>query len=85
MHGTVHLRTRLEPGATVPIGWVAIGDPARILPPGEHDAIWRVQEPLDFPQWVYGVDRSAPDMMVEVTRRLARALGPHAGDGVVEP
>jgi carbonic anhydrase/acetyltransferase-like protein (isoleucine patch superfamily) len=31
VHGTVHLRTRLEPGATVPIGWVAVGDPARIF------------------------------------------------------
>lgn len=33
VHATVHLRTRLEPGAIVPIGWVAVGDPARILPP----------------------------------------------------
>ena len=31
VHATVHLRTRLAPGATVPIGWVAVGDPARIL------------------------------------------------------
>ena len=24
VHATVHLRTRLEPGAVVPIGWVAV-------------------------------------------------------------
>ena len=30
VHATVHLRTRLEPGATVPIGWVAVGDPADV-------------------------------------------------------
>jgi len=35
LHATVHLRTRLEPGATVPIGWVAVGDPASILPPDQ--------------------------------------------------
>ena len=82
VHATVHLRTRLEPGATVPIGWIAVGDPARILPPDKHDEIWAAQAPLDFPQWVYGFDRSTPDLMVEVTRRLAAALGEHAGDAV---
>jgi carbonic anhydrase/acetyltransferase-like protein (isoleucine patch superfamily) len=80
VHATVHLRTRLEPGATVPIGWIAVGDPARILPPDKHDEIWAVQAPLDFPQWVYGFDRSTPDLMVQVTRRLSQALGAHAQD-----
>ena len=28
INGTVHLRSRLEAGATVPIGWIAVGDPA---------------------------------------------------------
>ncbi len=85
VHATVHLRTRLEAGATVPIGWVAVGDPAQILPPDRHDAIWAVQAPLDFPAWVYGIDRATPDLMVEVTRRLSRALGTHAGDAVTDP
>lgn len=80
VHATVHLRTRLEPGATVPIGWVAVGDPARILPPDQHDEIWAVQAPLNFPEWVYGLDRTTPDLMVQVTRRLSEALGAHAGD-----
>lgn len=80
VHATVHLRTRLAPGATVPIGWVAVGDPARILPPGEHDAIWEIQEPLNFPEWVYGIERGTPGLMRQVTRRLSAALGAHAGD-----
>jgi carbonic anhydrase/acetyltransferase-like protein (isoleucine patch superfamily) len=80
VHATVHLRTRLEPGATVPIGWVAVGDPAVILPPDRHDEIWAVQAPLNFPEWVYGLDRTTPDLMVEVTRRLSEALGAHAAD-----
>jgi carbonic anhydrase/acetyltransferase-like protein (isoleucine patch superfamily) len=85
VHATVHLRTRLAPGSTVPIGWVAVGDPARILSPDRHDEIWAVQAPLDFPQFVYGFDRSTPDLMIEVTRRLSSVLGAHAEDAVLDP
>jgi carbonic anhydrase/acetyltransferase-like protein (isoleucine patch superfamily) len=84
VHATVHLRTRLEPGAIVPIGWVAVGNPATILPPDQHDQIWAIQEPLDFPQWVYGFNRGTPDLMVQVTRRLSNALATHSSDIAVE-
>jgi carbonic anhydrase/acetyltransferase-like protein (isoleucine patch superfamily) len=80
VHAVVHLRTRLEPGATVPIGWVAVGEPATILPPDQHDKIWEIQEPLNFPEWVYGFDRSTPDLMVHITRRLSEVLGVHVDD-----
>jgi carbonic anhydrase/acetyltransferase-like protein (isoleucine patch superfamily) len=82
VHATVHLRTSLEPGATVPIGWVAVGDPASILPPDQHDRIWAVQEPLNFPESVYGLNRSTPDLMIEITRSLSETLGSHSGDVV---
>jgi len=85
VHATVHLRTRLAPGGIVPIGWVAVGDPARILSPDRHDEIWAVQAPLDFPQWVYGFDRTTPDLMIEITRRLSDVLGAHAEDAVLDP
>ncbi|MCP5366476.1 MAG: gamma carbonic anhydrase family protein [Hyphomicrobiales bacterium] len=74
IHGVVHIRTRLPAGAVVPIGWVAVGDPAAILPPGAHDAIWARQEPLDFPGTVYGVDRAGPDPMAEITRGLSARI-----------
>jgi gamma-carbonic anhydrase len=57
--GVVHVNTALEDGALVPIGWVAVGDPARVLPPDRHDEIWTVQEALDFPGTVYGMPREA--------------------------
>ena len=79
INSVVHLSTLLEPGATVPIGWVAIGNPARILPPDEHDAIWAVQQPLNFPLTVYGIDR-AEASMVAITRRMVEALGAHQHD-----
>jgi len=83
VHAIVHLRTRLEPGAMVPLGWIAVGDPARILPPERHDEIWAVQAPLNFPQWVYGFDRTTPDLMVQITRRLSEVFGGHAHDSMI--
>lgn len=80
INGVVHLKTRLDAGATVPIGWVAVGDPAQILPASEHERIWKVQQPLDFPLTVYGLERSEAGM-VAITRGLSEQLGAHRGDG----
>lgn len=80
INGVVHLRTRLAPGSSVPIGWIAVGDPARILSPDKHDEIWEIQKPLNFPLMVYGFERDTPDLMIAITTRLSEALGAHAGD-----
>ena len=64
----------------MPIGWVAVGEPTQILPPEEHDKIWAIQEPLNFPEWVYGFERDTPDLMVEITNRLSAELGAHSKD-----
>lgn len=79
INGVVHLKTQLAAGETVPIGWVAVGNPAQILPPGEHDRVWEVQEPLNFPFEVYGFDR-AEVTMEKITRRLSETLGSHLSD-----
>ncbi len=79
INGVVHLKTRLAPGATVPIGWIAVGDPARMFPASEHEAIWSVQEPLNFPLTVYGLQRSEASM-TKITQRLSQALAGHLGD-----
>jgi len=85
INGTVHIRTRLEADATVPIGWVAVGDPAVILPPDRHDDIWAVQEPLDFPKTVFGVDRPPPgdSLMPDVMSRYAAVLARHKDDEIL--
>ena len=49
IHGVVQVNTVLPPGSTVPIGWVAVGDPAQILAPDRHDDIWAIQRELDVP------------------------------------
>ena len=81
-NGVVHLRTELPPHSVVPIGWVAVGSPASILPPDRHEEIWAVQKPLNFPRFVYGVER-APEgksNMPEITERRSLSLGRHNED-----
>jgi gamma-carbonic anhydrase len=80
INGVVHVNTELEDGAVVPIGWIAVG--GRILPPDRHDEIWAVQERLDFPGTVYGLDRSASAR--ERMERQAAWFGSHREDRVVE-
>ena len=79
VNAVVHLRTHLAAGAIVPIGWVAVGDPASILPADEHERIWAIQQPLNFPLTVYGFERDEADM-VKITRRLAANLASHRED-----
>ncbi len=86
IHGTVHLATRLPADGLVPIGWVAVGDPAEILPPERHDEIWKRQEPLDFPKTVFGLERAPPGStnMPEMTRRYLGQLQRHRGDRIID-
>ncbi len=76
----VHLRTVLPPESVVPIGWVAVGDPAQMLSPDRHEEIWALQKDLDFPGYVFGLDRETPDLMVQLTERYGRSLARHADD-----
>ena len=79
VNGVVHLKTHLAAGESVPIGWVAVGNPAQVLPSSEHERIWGIQEPLDFPRTVYGFERSEATME-KITRRLSKMLGSHTSD-----
>jgi carbonic anhydrase/acetyltransferase-like protein (isoleucine patch superfamily) len=85
VNATVHLLTNLPEDSTVPIGWVAVGNPARILPPEAHDEIWAIQEPLNFPKEIFGVDRPKPGKthMPEMMARYCRALSRHRDDRVL--
>lgn len=76
----VHLRTTLPEGTTVPIGWIAVGSPPLIAPPERHDLVWERQRELDFPEYVFGLDRDTPDLMVQLTERYGARLSRHAQD-----
>ncbi len=85
INGTLHVNSLLPKDAVVPIGWVAVGDPATVLPPGEHEAIWAIQKELDFSGTCFGVARLPEGGldMVEITRRYAAYLHRHARDRVL--
>ncbi len=87
IHAIVHLKTALPANATVPIGWVAVGDPAHILPPDQHDEIWAIQKPLDFPGTVFGLGRDTTEgpLMPQMMARYTRALARHQDDRILDP
>ncbi len=84
INGVVHIRSTLPPGSVVPIGWIAVGDPAEILPPHERERYWSLMEPLDFTRTVFGLERTEPDDWIpKMTARYGKALAKHEGDRVI--
>jgi carbonic anhydrase/acetyltransferase-like protein (isoleucine patch superfamily) len=82
INGVVHVNSAVPDGTVVPIGWIAVGDPAEILPPDRHDEIWAIQRQLDFPGTVYGQPRG-DDLMARVMPRQTAWLGAHRDDRVL--
>jgi carbonic anhydrase/acetyltransferase-like protein (isoleucine patch superfamily) len=80
----VHIRTVLQPGTSLPIGWIAAGDPPELYPPGEGRRILEHLARLDFTATVFGVEREA-DLahMPRAMQRYARALARHRDDHVL--
>ena len=83
IHAVVQVNSRLHDGAVVPIGWVAVGDPAQILSPDRHDEIWAIQRGLNFSGTVYGVRRD--ESMREVMSQQSDYYGAHLNDRVIDP
>lgn len=61
----------------------AVGDPARILPPEQHDNIWAIQRELDFPGTVYGASRDTS--AAELMANQANWYGHHRDEQQVGP
>ena len=72
VHAVVQVNSVVPEQGLVPIGWVAVGDPAQLFPPSEHEAIWAVQRKLGFTRTVWGAPRNVP--AGEIVARYARAL-----------
>lgn len=79
--GVVQVNTVLAAGSVVPIGWVAVGNPAQLFAPGEHEAIWAIQRELDFPGTVYGVPRGTDS--TTLMRGQSEWFGAHREDRVI--
>ncbi|WP_199432966.1 gamma carbonic anhydrase family protein [Qaidamihabitans albus] len=79
INGVVHVNAALPAETTVPIGWIAVGDPARVFSPEQHDQLWEIQRRSDFPSTVFGLPREEASME-RVTARYAEMFGQHRRD-----
>jgi carbonic anhydrase/acetyltransferase-like protein (isoleucine patch superfamily) len=77
----LQVNSALPDEATVPIGWIAVGDPAEAFPPERHDDIWAIQRGLDFPGTVFGLPREAS--MRDAMERYSQLFGAHRDDRVI--
>jgi carbonic anhydrase/acetyltransferase-like protein (isoleucine patch superfamily) len=48
INAVVHVNTVVGNGQTLPIGWIAVGNPAQTFPPDRHEEIWAIQRELGF-------------------------------------
>jgi carbonic anhydrase/acetyltransferase-like protein (isoleucine patch superfamily) len=82
--GAVHIGCVVPPQTRIPIGWVAVGDPARLYPPGEAENIRAgLEEAGGFLPFVFGADTAADrgEQMRSSMRRYAGFLSrSHYGD-----
>ncbi|MGH2716040.1 MAG: gamma carbonic anhydrase family protein [Thermoleophilaceae bacterium] len=83
INAVVHVNSALRPGTTVPIGWIAVGDPADLFPPDAHEELWPIQRAMDFPRTVFGLER-AEATMERVSARYAERFGRHRRDRIVD-
>lgn len=84
--GAVHIGCRLDPGTRVPIGWVAVGDPAELHPPDHVDAIRDgLEDQGGFLPYVFGTDPTLdrPEAMHAALTRYTRGLGRHRTDRII--
>ena len=51
--GIVHVGSVLPPSSLVPIKWIAVGDPAQLISPDQHEEIDKVLGGMQFPRRVY--------------------------------
>ncbi len=78
INSVLQVNSRLEPGAVLPIGWIAVGDPAQLFSPDRHEELWQIQRELDFPGTVYGVPRGTA--MRDIMARQSTFYGAHHDD-----
>jgi carbonic anhydrase/acetyltransferase-like protein (isoleucine patch superfamily) len=81
INSILQVNSRLDPGAVLPIGWIAVGDPAQLFSPDRHEELWEVQRGLDFPGTVYGVPRGTS--MRDIMARQSEYYGAHQEDRLV--
>ncbi len=83
INSVLQVNSRIGSGESLPIGWIAVGDPAQMFSPDRHDEIWAIQRELDFGGTVYGVGKGAG--MRDIMTRQAEFFAAHREDRVIDP
>jgi carbonic anhydrase/acetyltransferase-like protein (isoleucine patch superfamily) len=72
--GAVHIGCVVPPQTRIPIGWVAVGDPARLYPPEQADDIRAgLEDAGGFLPFVFGTDPAA-----DRSEQMRTAMGRYA-------
>jgi carbonic anhydrase/acetyltransferase-like protein (isoleucine patch superfamily) len=82
INSVLHVNSRLAAETIIPIGWVAVGDPARLFSPDQHEELWQLQVELDFPGTVYGVPRGTP--LRTIMAKQTEFYGAHRDDQIID-
>ena len=89
LRGTAHIGAIVPPLARIPTGWVAVGDPARMYPPGEAEPIrdGLAEAGWSFLPFVAGVDDAGGrrEQMRAALRRYTAAMARHHRQDQVIP
>jgi carbonic anhydrase/acetyltransferase-like protein (isoleucine patch superfamily) len=79
INAVVQVNSAVAANTIVPIGWIAVGDPAALFAPDAHEELWPLQRAMDFPGTVFGLPREELTME-KVTSRYAELFGRHRSD-----
>jgi gamma-carbonic anhydrase len=79
INSVIHVNTRVLAATHIPIGWIAVGDPAKLYPPDRYEEYWPHLKQLDFPGTVFGVPREELTME-RLTLIYAELFGRHRED-----
>jgi gamma-carbonic anhydrase len=82
INSVIHVNSRLTANTTVPIGWIAVGNPAELFEPSRLDDYWPKLEALDFPRTLVDIPREELTM-AKLTSIYAELFGGHRGDRVI--
>lgn len=85
INGVVHLKTVVPENTTVPINWIAAGNPMQLFTPDQHEELWKVQKPLNFPKTVYGIERPSGNnsIMPDICEVMVEKLGGHLEEEII--
>lgn len=86
INGVVHVNTVLPARSSMPIGWIALGNPAELYSPSDRDAVGAKLTALKFSRTVFDIDRPDPSapVMRELALRYTKALARHADDRLLD-